>query len=241
MANSDSRDLTQLNGCGKKSEVDELAYAEIVVIRHGETEWNACGKIQGHLDVELNDVGKEQAEAVANRLSKESKLSAVYSSDLKRALVTAERIASICGVGEVIKDKNLRERHLGDLQGTVYAAAPEVCPAAYKAFSSPRDQEIPGGGESLQQLYDRGTSILQKIADKHIGERVAVVSHGGLIRALYRRSVSTVKCGKVLNTSVNVFHITKGGSWTIKNWCDVTHLKQTEFLEAGFGGDKNSG
>ncbi|GFP96943.1 phosphoglycerate mutase-like protein 4 [Phtheirospermum japonicum] len=68
-------------------------YAEIIVIRHGETEWNADRRIQGHLDVDLNDVGRQQAVAVAERLSKEPKISAVYSSDLKRAFYTAEIIA----------------------------------------------------------------------------------------------------------------------------------------------------
>ncbi|KAF5752919.1 Ribosomal protein L25/Gln-tRNA synthetase anti-codon-binding domain [Tripterygium wilfordii] len=76
--------------------------AEIIVVRHGETEWNADGRIQqGHLDVELNEVGKQQAASVADRLSKEPKISAVYSSDLKRALVTAEIIAASCGGLEV--------------------------------------------------------------------------------------------------------------------------------------------
>ncbi|KAJ0457661.1 putative phosphoserine phosphatase [Helianthus annuus] len=72
-------------------------YTEIVVVRHGETEWNAEKRIQGHLDVDLNDVGRQQAVAVAERLSRESKISAIYSSDLKRALETAETIASRCG------------------------------------------------------------------------------------------------------------------------------------------------
>ncbi|RYR28515.1 hypothetical protein Ahy_B01g052657 [Arachis hypogaea] len=119
-------------------------YAEIVVVRHGETAWNADGRIQGHLDVELNEAGRQQAAAVADRLSREPKISFIYSSDLQRAYETAQIIASRCGGLEVIKDSDLRERHLGDLQGLIYREAAKTHPIAHKAFSSRNeDQEIP--------------------------------------------------------------------------------------------------
>ncbi|KAJ6366907.1 hypothetical protein OIU77_003314 [Salix suchowensis] len=121
-----------------------LACAEIIVVRHGETVWNVDGRIQGHIDVELNDVGREQAAVVADRLSREFKVSAVYSSDLKRASETAEKIAASCGIAEVIKDPDLRERHLGDLQGLVLREAAKLSDAAYRAFKSHRtNQDIP--------------------------------------------------------------------------------------------------
>ncbi|XP_057986033.1 phosphoglycerate mutase-like protein 4 isoform X2 [Hevea brasiliensis] len=204
----------------------DRAYTEIVVVRHGETEWNAVGRIQ-----------------VAARLSREPKISAVYSSDLKRALETAETIAACCGGLEVIKDANLWERHLGDLQGLVLREAAKVSPNAYQAFLSHRtNQVIPGGGESLDQLYQRSTSALQRIARKHRGERVVVVTHGGVIRALYRRACPNNKpAGKVLNTSINVFHLFDGDKWTVKIWGDVSHLDETEYLASGFGGDRTSG
>ncbi|KAK6926978.1 Histidine phosphatase superfamily, clade-1, partial [Dillenia turbinata] len=91
-------DLAESNGVAHfgSIEVDSTfsssSYAEIVVFRHGETEWNVDGRIQGQLDVELNDVGRQQAAAVAARLSKEPKVSVVYSSDLKRALQSAQTI-----------------------------------------------------------------------------------------------------------------------------------------------------
>ncbi|XWS41948.1 hypothetical protein CRYUN_Cryun17cG0126100 [Craigia yunnanensis] len=218
------------------------AYAEIVVVRHGETEWNADGRIQGHLDVELNEAGRQQAASVAERLSKEPRISVVYSSDLKRALVTAETIAARCGGLEVITDPDLRERNLGDLQGLVFREAAKLSPKAYKAFLSHRTvQDIPGGGESLDQLYHRCTSALQRIGRKHKGERVVVVSHGGVIRSLYKRACPEGKSvGKVLNTSVNIFQLSDE-EWTIKSWGDVSHLDQTGYLKSGFGGDKTSG
>ncbi|WZY70367.1 hypothetical protein YC2023_002607 [Brassica napus] len=191
-------------------------YAEIVVVRHGETSWNAERKIQGHLDVELNDAGRQQADKI---------------------------IAAKCGNLEVLTDPALRERHLGDMQGLVYQEASKLRPEAYKAFSSNRtDVDIPGGGESLDKLYDRCTSALQRIGDKHQGERVVVVTHGGVIRSLYERArPSARKVEKILNTSVNVFRLFDGDKWTIQVWGDVSHLDQTGFLQSGFGGDRTSG
>ncbi|KAK3023975.1 hypothetical protein RJ639_042865 [Escallonia herrerae] len=224
-----------------KLDTVSLDHAEIIVIRHGETPWNADGRIQGHLDVELNDMGKQQAAAVAERLSREPKFSIVYSSDLKRAAQTAEMIANSCGGLEVIKDPGLRERHLGDLQGLVSSEVAKVNPKAYQAYvSQRRDQEIPGGGESLDQLYERCTSSLQRIGNKHKGERVVVVTHGGVIRAFHKRTSPRGRPGKILNTSVNVFHLSED-EWTIKAWGDVSHLIQTGFLKSGFGGDRYSG
>ncbi|CAI0554094.1 unnamed protein product [Linum tenue] len=173
------------------------AYTEIVVVRHGETEWNADKRIQGHVDVDLNEVGRQQAALVADRLSKESKISAVYSSDLKRAFDTAQAIADRCG-------------------------------------------GIEGGGESLDKLYERSTSSFQRIAAKHRGERVVVVSHGGTIRSLHKRACPSERPAKILNTSVHIFHISDVDEWTIKSWGDVSHLNQTGFLESGFGGDRTS-
>ncbi|XP_068636969.1 phosphoglycerate mutase-like protein 4 [Aristolochia californica] len=220
-------------------------FAEVIVVRHGETMWNACGKIQGHLDIELNDIGRQQAAAVADRLSKEFSVSAIYSSDLKRAYDTAQIIAKSCGLPEVKKDARLRERNLGDLQGLVFREASKLNPKAYQAFVSPKtDQEVPGGGESLDQLYDRATSGLEEIAANHKGEQIVVVTHGGTLRALYERAGHSApkgsSQGKVLNTSLNIFHLSDC-RWVIKRWGDVSHLDRSGFLESGFGGDRHSG
>lgn len=244
MSDSNSSVAADLDCNGSAQSVPIGAdYAEIVVVRHGETEWNADGRIQGHLDVELNDIGRQQATAVGERLSREGKISAIYSSDLKRAFETANLIATACGGLEVIKDPDLRERNLGDLQGLQLRAAASCSPEAYKAFQSRKtDQEIPGGGESIDQLYQRCTTCLQNISTKHKGERVVVVTHGGVIRSLNRRACPNKRSGgKVLNTSVSIFHLSDGDNWALKSWGDVSHLSQTEYLSTGFGGDRTSG
>ncbi|PON43979.1 Histidine phosphatase [Parasponia andersonii] len=223
----------------------EVRWKNLVIKKTGQYELNHLQNpvvLKGHLDVELNDAGRQQAAAVADRLSKETKISVIYTSDLKRALETAEIIAASCGGVEVIRDPDLRERHLGDLQGVVFRDAAKSCPEAYEAFISPKkDQEIPGGGESRDLLFQRCTSSLQKIGRKHKGERVVVVTHGGVIRSLYKRACLNEKSGgKVLNTSVNVFHLSDGDKWTLEVQNDVSHLNPTGYLESGFGGDRTS-
>ncbi|KAF3558562.1 hypothetical protein F2Q69_00018072 [Brassica cretica] len=123
------------------------------------------------MDIEnLSTILEHQTEQEqSSRLgSKEPKISYVYSSDLKRAFETAQIIAAKCGTLEILTDPDLRGRHLGDMQGLVYQEASKLRPEAYKAFSSNRtDVDIPGGGESLDKLYDRCTSALQRIGNKH--------------------------------------------------------------------------
>lgn len=224
--------------------VNTPGFAEIVVVRHGETSWNASKIIQGHLDSELNGTGRQQAIAVAGRLSKGPKCAVIYSSDLKRAAETAQIIANSCNLPEVVLDPSLRERHLGDLQGLTLRDAAKTKPQAYKSFLSTKtDQEIPGGGESLDQFFDRCISSLERIARKHKGERVIVVSHGGVLRQLYGRASPMGSLdGKIQNTSVNVFHISDtGDDWIIKTWGDISHLQEVGVLDSGFGGDRTSG
>ncbi|TVU05532.1 hypothetical protein EJB05_48698, partial [Eragrostis curvula] len=206
-------------------------FTEVVIVRHGETSWNASRIIQvGHLDAELNDIGRQQAVAVAHRLSKEVKAAAIYSSDLKRAAETAETIARVCSLPNVVFDPALRERHIGDLQGMKLEVAATERPEAYKAFMShKRNQQIPGGGESLDQLSERW-------------ERIIVVSHGGTIRELYRHA-SPMKPirGKIHNTSASVILVSgTTGRCIVKMVGDISHLQETAVLENAFGGDKAS-
>ncbi|EES07934.1 hypothetical protein SORBI_3005G026800 [Sorghum bicolor] len=223
---------------------EELS-TEVVVVRHGETAWNVSRIVQGQMDPELNEAGRQQAVVVARRLSREAKPAAVYSSDLKRAAETAEIIAKACGVPNA-----LRERHMGYLQGLKWDDAVAKSPDSFRGFdifkltegSDPdsRNQELPGGGESMNQLKERCISFLNKIAQEHIGERVVVVSHGASILELCRHPDppnSSIR-RHIPNTSLNVFRISGvTGQWTLERCGDVGHLKGNEFLENSFGGD----
>ncbi|XP_057419540.1 phosphoglycerate mutase-like protein 4 [Lotus japonicus] len=218
-----------------------LDLTEIVVVRHGETAWNAQGLIQGQADIELNEAGRMQAAAVAKRLSREPKISAVYSSDAQRALETAQIIASTCGGLEVFKDFDLRERHMGELQGLVYHGLEKTNPIGYKALKSEdENQKIPGGGESIVQLFERCKSALLRIGRNHKGERVVVVSHGASIHTLHKWACPNERSTHIHNTSISVFHLYGEDKWTLKIWGDVSHLNQNGFLQSGFGGNKTS-
>uniref|UniRef100_A0A804NYT1 Phosphoglycerate mutase-like protein 4 n=1 Tax=Zea mays TaxID=4577 RepID=A0A804NYT1_MAIZE len=155
---------------------EELPSTEVVVVRHGETAWNASRVVQGQMDPELNEAGRRQAVVVARRLSREAKPAAVYSSDLRRAAETAETIARACGVSNVVLTEALRERHMGYLQGLRWDAAVDKSPDSLHIVkviegSDPdsRNQELPGGGESLNQLNERCVCFLNKIAQEHAG------------------------------------------------------------------------
>ncbi|XP_025877103.1 phosphoglycerate mutase-like protein 4 isoform X1 [Oryza sativa Japonica Group] len=211
-------------------------FAEVVVVRHGETSANALCIIQGQTDIELNEAGRQQAVMVARRLAKEAKPVAVYSSDLKRAAETAQTIATACNVSNLVLSPALRERHMGDLHGLKFEDAVRSKPDAYKAFSSEdRSQEIPGGGESLDQLSERCVSYLNTIAGKHKGrqywERVIVVSHGASIEELCRHADPTSSVRRrIPNTSICVFNISGStGHWILERFGDVAHLNEDDF------------
>lgn len=225
--------------------VDECAtkpeYTEIIFVRHGETTCNASGIFQGQSESELNELGWRQANAVAERLAKEPNISALYSSDLKRALDTATTIGQKCGL-QVKSNSAWRERHLGKLQGLSRKEAALLEPLAYQAFvSHDKDRVIPGEGESINQLYLRSKSALEEITNNHRGERVIVVTHGGVLRALCKFVGERSSPGKVLNTSINVIRRYENGDWAAPCWGDTTHLNGVGFLSSGFGGDSQSG
>ncbi|XP_039157467.1 phosphoglycerate mutase-like protein 4 isoform X1 [Eucalyptus grandis] len=225
-----SRDAVELNdNRDARSVHPSVDHAEIVVVRHGQTDWNVDYRIQGHLDVKLNEVGRQQTRAVADRLSKEREISTIYSSDLKRAIETTEVIAATCGVREVIKDPDLREQNPGKLQGLSEIEAASLYPQIYEAYRSRRwDQEIPGG-ESKDQVYRRCTSCLQNIGLKHKGGRVVVVTHGTVHRSIYRQArPNEGPAPKVQNGSISILHLFSRDDWVIKSWGDHSHLNQTE-------------
>ncbi|EEC67631.1 hypothetical protein OsI_35025 [Oryza sativa Indica Group] len=208
-------------------EVDR--FVELVVVRHGETSWNASRIVQGQMDPELNEIGKQQAVVVARRLAREARPAAIYSSDLKRAAETAEIIAKACDVSNLMLTEALRERHMGYLQGLMWDDAVNKSPGVFKGFANfevkngldfdDRNHELPGGGESLNQLSERCISYLNKVAQNHIGERVIVVGHGAAILELCRHTDPPNRSirRKIPNTSLNIFRISGvTGRWILE-------------------------
>lgn len=136
----------------------------LLLVRHGETDWNAEGRLQGHTDTPLNDYGRRQAKALADELAG-GRIDAVYSSDLARARETAEILGGRLGL-PVAVDPELREKNWGSWEG--------LTPA--------QRETVEYVGESTEQHRERTMRALRAIAVRHPGERVLVVTHGGSIR-----------------------------------------------------------
>lgn len=197
----------------------------LYLVRHGETAWNVEGRIQGHLDIPLNDIGLAQADAVGRRLSGET-FDAIYSSDLIRAYRTASPVVTNPD-RDVVRDQRLRERHLGVLQGLTGAEAAARQPAAWKAFKT-RDPALAlEGGESLGAFSRRILDFIEEVLRTHAGGRVLIVTHGGSLDAAYRHatgmSPSIARDFPIYNASVNILSH-RNGRWSIDAWGDVGHL-----------------
>ena len=159
----------------------------VVLVRHGETDWNREGRLQGWAPVPLNETGREQAAAAGEYLAGEYDVDAVYTSDLLRAEQTTELLLDTAGATGVPVTAELawRERHLGVYQGLTYDDAEERFPrfglseSAYEAAAA-----TPESGESLRDVADRVTTRFEEVVDARDGGTVLVVSHGGPIHVV---------------------------------------------------------
>lgn len=198
----------------------------ILLIRHGETDWNAQGRIQGHLQVPLNARGLRQADALARRLAG-SPFAAVHTSDLVRARQTAEAVADVCGLSVQV-DERLREWDLGILAGMNISAAAQEQPDTFRIYRE-RIVDLPiPGGESIRQRFARVTECIEEIADVYSGQTLVVVSHGGPLGDCYRRALD-IDPGKriridLFNAAINRLRI-NGDNWEIDSWADTAHLE----------------
>ncbi len=201
----------------------------IILIRHGETAWNAERRLQGHIDIALNAEGLRQAGAVAAALAGEQ-VDAVCASDLQRALQTAEAIAGTRQL-PVHQDAALRERCFGGFEGLLYADIEQRFPAEFAAWQA-RDVDalMPAGvrvAESFRQFYGRAVGAILAAAAAHPGQTIAVVAHGGVLECAYRAALElpleTPRNFPVLNASINRF-TARGGKLLLASWGEVAHL-----------------
>lgn len=203
-------------------------------VRHGETPWNAERRIQGHEDVGLNDEGYAQARAAARGLEGEY-FSALYSSDLRRARETAEALSPPLGL-PIRLEPGLRERHYGVFQGLTVEEMEHRYPEAGRRYHA-RDPEFDfGHGESLHTFAARIEATVARLAARHAGECVVIVTHGGVLDILYRRATGRDLVGPrdfpIPNAGLNWIEIGADGSWRLDVWADRRHLDATleEFL-----------
>jgi probable phosphoglycerate mutase len=174
---------------------------DLVLVRHGETEWNRLGRVQGRTDIPLNDTGREQARAAGRRLAGQ-RWDAVVASPLARAADTARIIADELGLGGVELVDALVERDYGRAEGM----NDEDIQAAFGGHLEAR--------ESREAVVERVKPALVAIAERHPGERVLVVSHGGVIGSLVRDATRWVwppRGERIENGSDHAFRLTDDG------------------------------
>lgn len=198
----------------------------IIAIRHGETAWNLDTRIQGHLDIPLNDTGRLQARKLGRALADGPPLDAIYTSDLLRAHETAQAVSAATGVA-VTTDTGLRERNFGSFQGRTFAQIEVDLPEQSMRWRKRDPVFAPEGGESLATLRERVVATASRLAAQHAGGHIALVAHGGVLDILYRAATGqdllAPRTWILGNAAINRLLWTPDG-FTLIGWSDTTHL-----------------
>lgn len=200
---------------------------EIWFIRHGETDWNRQRRLQGWKDIPLNTAGVDQARLLAERLRNEAPhIDAIYSSDLQRALNTAEPVGQALDL-RVRLEPGIRERSFGVLEGLDLDRIEELAPQAAASWKSREPQRPLEGGESLGQFHRRVVTAIEDIAAKHEGQRVLAFTHGGALDIVWRHAsgidLGAPRTATLLNVSINRVAV-ENGVWRVLDWGDVGHV-----------------
>ncbi len=199
--------------------------SRLVVVRHGETVWNAEGRVQGHQDSPLTATGVLQAEAVANRLAGAG-IDTIIASDLGRVRQTVAPFAERTGLKAEF-DAGLRERNYGVFEGKTLAEIDAEMPGEFERYRVRELHASPPGGESLAQFHARVAETMERIAIAAAGQTVAVFAHGGVCGELFRHAMrlplEAQRRYSLFNASINRLSY-KRGEWHLDVWGDVSHL-----------------
>jgi probable phosphoglycerate mutase len=201
----------------------------VYVIRHGETDWNLTGRWQGHADVPLNELGLRQARLLGQRLAHDGvRFDAIYSSDLARAYQTAWELGAAVRVPVQLLPP-LREIDLGAWSGLTYDEIERRFPTETELLR--QGQDIPrGGGESMAALRKRVIEAVEAIVKLHAGQTLALVTHGGCVRALLMHAEGAAvedsfrRYPHIGNTSVTVLHVSPD-AWKLELVNNMGHLE----------------
>ena len=213
-----------------------MSRTRLCIIRHGETAWNAEGRVQGQTDVPLSEVGRAQARAVAEALARSNstraagageRFTALYASDLTRVRQTAAPAAEHLAL-PVQLDARLRERHYGMFEKLTYVEAKERFPEDYLRFKL-RDPDYDfESGESLRDFQARAIECLRALVERHAGESVLVFTHGGVLEMAYRHAtakpLASPRDFEIPNAAFNWIEAGTQG-WSVEAWADCTHLE----------------
>ena len=215
-----------------------MGATRIIAVRHGETAWNVDTRIQGQIDIALNDKGRWQAERVGAALAEET-IARIYTSDLARAHATAQAIArhsSSPSAREPHLQPGLRERGFGTFEGHTYAHIEAAWPDETRRWKKREPDFAPPGGETPVQVRDRVASTLNALASQHIGEQIVLVAHGGVLDVLYRlatrQDLSSPRTWALGNAAINRLLWTPE-ALTLVGWSDTRHLDENALDEFG--------
>jgi probable phosphoglycerate mutase len=203
-----------------------------IAVRHGETAWNAEGRIQGHLDSPLNEEGLAQALLVGERLAHE-RIDALYASDLGRVRQTVQPLLDRTGLAPRVTER-LRERHLGVFQGLTSRECQARYPEDYARFHGRDVDHVVPGGESIRQVNARVAALFTDLAREHPGQVVVAVTHGGVLDALHRfvtgMPLERMRDFPIYNASLNWVRFSSG-QWVLERWGDISHLTRDAALD----------
>jgi len=188
-----------------------MPVTKLFLVRHGQSAGNAEGRFGGHGPTPLSKLGMRQAEVTAKTLAKEG-VSAIYSSDLHRAVQTAEPLAKLLDL-TVTATAAFRERHIGVLEGLTFDESKEHHPKDYYALLNRNVHHVITKGESYRHLLRRATGELWDILRRHHGERIAIYSHTGAI------------CFMTLHLMGAIRRDTKQTPWIVTSNCGINRFE----------------
>jgi 2,3-bisphosphoglycerate-dependent phosphoglycerate mutase len=199
---------------------------ELILLRHGETDWNRELRFQGHVDVALNAIGQEQARRLARRLARET-AHRLYASDLLRARQTAHPVALQLGLASV-SDPALREQSFGRVDGMRVDEIKAQHPQAWEGWLKFQEDFSMPEGESTRQFHARVMDAVHRLVTAHPGQTLVIVTHGGVLDMIYRTARSLGLSGprqsEIPNAGLNRVRVHEGGI-DILAWADVKHLE----------------
>jgi len=197
----------------------------VLFIRHGQTESNIAQRYVGQTESPLTELGQQQANAIAQKLSVFS-IDALYSSDLGRTMSTAKAISTAIGQ-DIIAEPRLREQCFGRFEGMTVDEMIETYPSEYKAFVNRTPITASHGGESSEQVRKRVSSFVDALPGKHSGETIVAVTHGAAMTAILWHLLDipyeSAKRTRIRNTGLGIF-VHEQGRWILESWNDTGHL-----------------
>jgi probable phosphoglycerate mutase len=188
-----------------------MTVTRLYLVRHGQSDGNAEGRFGGHGSTPLSRLGLRQAEKTARVLAKEG-INAIYSSDLHRAVQTAEPLAKLLGIS-VVQTPAFRERHVGVLEGLTFDESKAEFPKDYYALVSRNIHHVITKGESYRHLLRRTTTELREVLRRHTGEKIAIYSHTGAI------------CFLTLHLMGAIHRDTKQTPWIVTSNCGINRFE----------------